>query len=90
MDIAPVSDGGIEFRCRLGRAQLITPLLPSGSELLRVCAWCYRADRDGWRDIEEVVADEHLLERSTVPAVTHGICDGCLAETTAQLDPAVA
>jgi len=29
-------------------------------------------------------------ERSTVPVVTHGICDGCLAETAAELDPAAA
>jgi hypothetical protein len=88
MDIAPTADDGVEFRCRLGRARLMTPALPSGSELLRLCAWCYRADRGGWRDIEDVVADEHLLERSTVPVVSHGICDACLAETAAQLDPA--
>jgi hypothetical protein len=90
MEIAPLPDDGVEFRCRLGRARLMTPALPSGSELLRVCAWCYRADRGGWRDIEDVVADEHLLERPTVPVVTHGICDGCLAEAAAQLDPAPA
>ena len=90
MVIKPMPNGGVEFRCRLGRAQLISPALPSGTELLRVCAWCYRADRGGWRDIEDVVAEEHLLERATVPVVTHGICDGCLAETAAQLDPTVA
>jgi hypothetical protein len=88
MEIAPVADDGVEFRCRLGRARLITPALSSGGELLRVCAWCYRADRGGWRDIEDVVADEHLLERPTVPVVTHGICDDCLAGAAAQLDPA--
>jgi hypothetical protein len=90
MEIAPARDGCVEFRCRLGRAQLISPALPSATELLRLCAWCYRADRGGWRDIEQVVADERLLERSTVPVVSHGICDGCLAETAAQLDPATA
>jgi hypothetical protein len=90
MDIAPTADGGVEFRCRLGRAQLVSPALPSAGELLRLCAWCYRVDRDGWRDIEDVVADERLLERPTVPLVTHGICDCCLAEAAAQIDPAQA
>jgi hypothetical protein len=90
MEIVPVPGDGIEFRCRLGRARLMTPAPPSGSDLLRVCAWCYRADRGGWRDIEEVVADEKLLECATVPVVTHGICDGCMAETAAKLDAAVA
>ena len=56
-------------------------------DLLRVCAWCYRARSEGiWRDIEDVVAGEHLLERATLPIVTHGICDACLAETGAELD----
>lgn len=90
MEMAPAVDGGVEFRCRLGRVRLMTPALPSADELLRLCAWCYRADRGGWRDIEDVVAEERLLERSTVPVVTHGICDGCLAETAAELDPAAA
>ena len=36
------------------------------------------------------MADEHLLERDTVPVVTHGICDACLAETAAELDPVAA
>jgi hypothetical protein len=90
MEIAPTRDGGVEFRCRLGRARLMSPALPRAGELLRLCAWCYRADRGGWRDIEEVVADERLLERATVPAVTHGICDACLAEAAAELDPLTA
>ena len=90
MDIAPVGQDEVEFRCRLGAARLMTPALPSSSELLRLCAWCYRADRGGWRDIEEVVAGERLLERTTIPIVTHGICDACLAETAAALDRAVA
>ena len=89
MEIAPVADGGVEFRCRLGHALLITAPPPS-PELLRLCAWCYRADSGGWRHIEDVVVAERLLERPTVPAVTHGICDDCLAEAAAQLDPAVA
>jgi hypothetical protein len=90
MEIAPARDGSVEFRCRLDEARLITPALTTGDDLLRLCAWCYRADRDGWRDIEDVVADERLLERSTVPVVTHGICDGCMTEAAAKLDPAVA
>ena len=88
IEIAPAEDGDVEFRCHLGDAQLISPALSTGEELLRLCAWCYRVDRGGWRDIEDVVAAERLLERPTVPAVTHGICDNCLAEAAAELDPA--
>ena len=70
-----------------GPARLLGPALASGSELLRVCAWCYRAERDGvWRGIEDVVVAEGLLQRPTVPVVTHGICDECLADTSAALE----
>lgn len=88
IEISPAADGAVEFRCRLGHARVISPALPDGGELLRLCAWCQRADRDGWRDIEDVVAAERLLERPTLPAVTHGICDNCLAQAAAELDPA--
>ena len=91
MELRPVPGRGVEFRCRLERTELIGPQRPRTSELLRVCAWCYRADRDGWRDIEAVVAAEGLLERSSLPIVTHGICNACLADTAAELDsPATA
>jgi hypothetical protein len=89
MDISPRPGGEVEIACRAGTARLIGPGPPSRSELLRLCAWCYRAERGGsWRGIEDVVAEEHLLEQPTVPLVTHGICDDCLADTAAQLEPA--
>jgi hypothetical protein len=87
MEIAPRANGEVEFTCRLGDAKLLAPVVPGNSDFLRLCAWCYRADRGGWRDIEEVIASEQLLERATLPLITHGICDACLAEAAAELDP---
>jgi hypothetical protein len=87
MEIAPLADGGVEFRCAPAAGALRTPRPVRSFDLLRVCAWCYRARSEGiWRDIEDVVAGEHLLERATLPIVTHGICDACLVETDAELD----
>jgi hypothetical protein len=86
MDISPRGGGEVEIACRAGAARLISPALTSGSELLRLCAWCYRAERGGvWRGIEDVVAAERLLERPTVPLITHGICDECMADKSAAL-----
>jgi hypothetical protein len=86
----PQEDGGVELRCRLAGAELISLNLPvtetDDDEMLRLCAWCYRAERDGWRDIEEVVTAEHLLERPSGPLITHGICADCLADLYAKLD----
>jgi hypothetical protein len=87
MEIAPWADGGVEFRCRLGSAALPGDDPARCCDLLRVCAWCHRAQSDGeWVDIEHVVAAQHLLEHAAMPVVTHGICDACLAETAAELD----
>jgi hypothetical protein len=91
MNIAPLPSGLIEIACTAAAARLASPAPPSSSDLLRLCAWCYRVERDGsWRGIEDVVSEERLLERPTVPIVTHGICDDCLADTAAQLETAVA
>lgn len=88
MEIAPWTDGGVEFRCTLGEAALASRVKPNSCcDILRVCAWCYRANCDGvWRDIETVVADQHLLEHARMPIITHGICEACLAEAGAELD----
>ncbi len=86
MEIAPTGAGGIEFRCHLSDSRLRSAPEPSSRELLRVCAWCWRANYHGWRGIEEVVETEGLLTRAAVPVVTHGICDACLKETAAELD----
>jgi hypothetical protein len=96
----PQDNGDVEVCCHLARAELLglrashpRPAEPD-DEMLRVCAWCYRAERDGWRDIEDVVSDEGLLEQLHVPRITHGICDACLVEVGAdfvdadELEPA--
>jgi hypothetical protein len=49
-------------------------------DVLRVCAWCFRVDDDGWRGIEEIVAEQGLLLRDKAPDVTHGICPDCMSE----------
>jgi hypothetical protein len=91
VEISPLPDGGVEIACTAGAARLASPAVASGSDLLRVCAWCYRVHRDGsWQGIEDVVAEERLLERPTIPIVTHGICDECLADAAAQLETAAA
>jgi hypothetical protein len=86
MELAPIHDGGVEFRCTFGSAEL-TVASPPAVALLLLCAWCSRGQSDGeWRNIEEVVATAQLLEHSDLPVVTHGICDACLADTAAELD----
>lgn len=86
MEIAPVGNGGVEFRCCLSDAHIVAVPGPSSRELLRVCAWCWRANYGGWRGIEEVIETAQLLTRASVPIITHGICDACLDETAAELD----
>jgi hypothetical protein len=90
MTFRPQEDGGVEVRCRLAGAELLSLNLPptphEDDAMLRLCAWCYRAERDGWHEIEHVVTAEHLLERPSAPFITHGICEDCLAELHAELD----
>ena len=76
------TDGEVEVLLPPGpgrAARRWTPRTALGrpDEMLRLCAWCYRAERDGWRDIEDVVADERCSS-GPAPRVTHGICDACL------------
>jgi hypothetical protein len=84
-------DGVVTFTSQLTGARFansrkatnrfITVLNPD--EVLRMCAWCFRVNGDGWRGIEDVVAERGLLLRDEVPEVTHGICPDCLTAVSA-------
>jgi hypothetical protein len=84
-------DGEVTFSSELTGARFpnsrkqtnrfITVLNPD--QVLRVCAWCFRVDSDGWRGIEDIVAEQGLLLDDEVPEITHGICPDCLAAVSA-------
>jgi hypothetical protein len=85
------ADGAVTFTSQLTGARFahsrkatnrfITVLDPDA--VLRVCAWCFRVDGDGWRGIEDVVAEHGLLLRDEAPEITHGICPDCLTAVSA-------
>lgn len=50
----------------------------SAGEPLRMCSWCNRLDAKGrWMPVEEAVSSLRLMERATLPAITHGMCEEC-------------
>ncbi|GJM39281.1 MAG: hypothetical protein DHS20C19_26480 [Acidimicrobiales bacterium] len=94
MSISPESDGGVQFRCVMvfEEARPAVSLLDThadrDSELAAValCSWCARAQHGArWLDLEELVAELHLLERSSMPSIAHGICASCREEMSAEL-----
>ncbi len=57
------------------------------SEVLESCSWCERVSVEGeWYDIEEAVARLRSFENDDLPALSHGICDDCLARVERQLE----
>jgi len=94
MSITPESDGRVHFRCVL----VFEDARPSVSLLdahaardvdlapVPVCGWCGRAQHGSrWLDIEELVRAARLLERSSMPPISHGICTSCREEMSAEL-----
>lgn len=94
--VATDSQGGVEFRSitleEHPRAPLELPQADGASdedpvELQRACGWCNRLEVEGtWLEIEDALPRLRLLERASPPAVTHGICDDCLARMTDELE----
>ncbi|QJW96538.1 hypothetical protein [Frigoriglobus tundricola] len=83
MDIVGSENGGAQFHSRILSAEPRTPVAVPGTgtdskELLRVCGWCNKVFIGGhWEEIEDAVEKLQLLQRSIVPALSHGICDPC-------------
>ena len=68
---------------------LLDPASPRSEELLRVCGWCKKVDVGSrWVEVEEAVSILELFDRTHLPDVTHGICEGCFSQMAATLGKA--
>jgi hypothetical protein len=84
LHIEPGPHGGIHIRSRIVRVEaraevrLLDDAIPRSGEAVRMCSFCKRIDVSGeWHEVEEATLALHLLERDTLPPVTHGVCPAC-------------
>ena len=90
-------DAAVRFRSVLigEQARPVVPLVDlvarrdPDAPLVAVCSWCarFRSVR-GWIPVEDFVADHDLLERSTLPGMSHTICPSCEARVFGDLGQA--
>jgi len=94
MTITPEPDGRVRFRCVLVFEEVrpsVALLDPKsgrdiGLQPVPLCSWCGRAQLgERWLDIEEFAKEARLLERSSMPQVSHGICASCRGEMSVEL-----
>jgi hypothetical protein len=87
MRIVPLTEGRIEFCTWVEREEpfpkpirLLDPCAPRNpADLIRMCAWYKRIDKEGcWLEVEDAIEQLRLFDRRALPAITHGICDSCL------------
>jgi len=67
---------------------LLDETAPRSEDLVRICGWCKRVPLPGgdWVEVEHAMRELGLLERSTLPRLSHGICPTCSARLEAQLE----
>jgi len=96
MRIIPLGMSKVEFDTWIEREepyakpiQLLDFAVPKDNEnFLRMCAWCKKIDVAGsWLEIEESIRQMRLFDRPAIPAITHGICDGCFKMMATELGP---
>jgi len=94
MTITPEPNGRVHFRCVLvfEEARPTVSLLDAQSERdnrarpVPLCSWCGRGQHGSlWLEIEELVRVTRLLERASMPPISHGICASCRDEMSAEL-----
>jgi hypothetical protein len=94
LTIAPEPDGRVHFRSVLDfeEARSSVALLDPSRERdddaqpVPVCSWCGRGQFDArWLDIEEIVQSARLLEQTSLPPISYGICPSCRDEMSAEL-----
>lgn len=86
MDITPLSDGYVEYRCRSLRTEprervvLTTADERDTGHFLRMCSWCKKIDvqNDTWREVEDAIKLLGLFSGATMPPISHTMCSVCL------------
>lgn len=86
MNISPLADGQVEYRCRLIKAEAREPVpfiseeVANGDALLRMCSWCKKIDigRNLWLEIEEAIKCMGLFSQQRLPKISHTICRTCV------------
>jgi hypothetical protein len=68
------------------RVPLLDCYQPRSQEFVRVCSWCQRIAVGGeWLPVEAGVEALGIMQKSTLPAVSHGICNDCLVKVRKEL-----
>lgn len=86
MDILPLADGSIEYRCRTLRTERREPIPltaadeQGGEYFLRMCSWCKKVDveKNTWLEIEQAVTLLGLMSAAKIPPISHTMCNACL------------
>jgi hypothetical protein len=68
-----------------GPVRLIDVSVPRASEVLLICSWCKRVLVDRWMELELAAQHSSLLEATSLPALSHGICETCSKEVQRSL-----
>lgn len=94
MTITPEPNGNVHFRCLLSFEDARPPVSlldphserDDGLQPVPLCNWCGQGQHGSlWLDIEELVQTARLLERASMPPISHGICASCRDEMSAEL-----
>lgn len=85
MDLIARGQGEVEYRCSIERVEqrpaIASITAPDGAEFLRMCSWCKKvhAGSTSWLEIEDAIAALGLFDAAALPAISHTMCDACLA-----------
>lgn len=84
MEMKLAADNGIEFVSEILREETRDPVLlldqtaPRSGKYLTMCSWCKKIQTLGeWLEVEDAIIALNLFESTTMPQVSHSICDPC-------------
>lgn len=90
MNISPVGNGWIEYRCRIVKTEVRDPVPliagdgKRGAPFLRMCSWCKKVDAGSgsWLEVEDAVKVLRIFLEEHIPQISHTMCDSCMISLT--------
>ncbi len=93
LTVIPLEDGSVDFESQTIKTELRKPVellrsdVERSEETIRICSMCKKIamSKTDWEELEFAVQKLKLFEKTRLPQFTHGICQSCYDETTAEL-----
>lgn len=94
LTIKPISENKIEFVSHIKKEEkrenidILDKKIKRNDKIIKMCSYCkfIKTNENTWMEISEAINHLRLLQKDTLPTISHGICPSCYTNIMQELE----